>query len=117
MAYGANEARQAIVLKLQREIQAEETLADQLSCNLARYTEETHFGGPVPLGVSTLLGNMTLPFAIVTDDSPLFPRVASTCTRTDMVKHEVEIETLGECVDEIDKLAELIGKHEADQHW
>ncbi|GJX90413.1 hypothetical protein Tco_0343739 [Tanacetum coccineum] len=33
-----------------------------------------------------------------------------------MVKHEVEIETLGECVDEIDKLAELIGKHEADQH-
>ncbi|GJZ82655.1 hypothetical protein Tco_0647828 [Tanacetum coccineum] len=41
MAYGANEARQAIVLKLQREIQAEETLADQLSCNLARYTEET----------------------------------------------------------------------------
>ncbi|GJU55580.1 hypothetical protein Tco_1229294 [Tanacetum coccineum] len=40
MAYGANEARQAIVLKLQREIQAEETLADQLLCNLARYTEE-----------------------------------------------------------------------------
>ncbi|GKD42673.1 hypothetical protein Tco_1267318, partial [Tanacetum coccineum] len=37
--------------------------------------------------------------------------------KTDMVKHEVEIETLGECVDEIDKLAELIGKHEADQHW
>ncbi|GJV53838.1 hypothetical protein Tco_1449579 [Tanacetum coccineum] len=31
---------------------------------------------------------------------------------TDMVKHDVEIETLGECVDEIDKLAELIGKHE-----
>ncbi|GJU02541.1 hypothetical protein Tco_1112879 [Tanacetum coccineum] len=26
-----------------------------------------------------------------------------------MVKREVEIETLGECVDEIDKLAELIG--------
>ncbi|GJR48828.1 hypothetical protein Tco_1316931 [Tanacetum coccineum] len=41
MAYGANEARQAIVLKLQREIQAEKTLAYQLSCNLARYTEET----------------------------------------------------------------------------
>ncbi|GJR76479.1 hypothetical protein Tco_0088844 [Tanacetum coccineum] len=40
MAYGANEARQAIVLKLQREIQAEETLADQLLCNLTRYTEE-----------------------------------------------------------------------------
>ncbi|GJQ99196.1 hypothetical protein Tco_0522181 [Tanacetum coccineum] len=36
---------------------------------------------------------------------------------SDMVKYEVEIETLGECVDEIDKLAELIGKHEADQHW
>ncbi|GJW38552.1 retrovirus-related pol polyprotein from transposon TNT 1-94 [Tanacetum coccineum] len=34
-----------------------------------------------------------------------------------MVKHEVEIETVGECVDEIDKLAKLIGKHEADQHW
>ncbi|GKF69759.1 hypothetical protein Tco_0202816, partial [Tanacetum coccineum] len=32
----------------------------------------------------------------------------------DMVKREVEIETLGECVDEID---ELIGKHKADQHW
>ncbi|GJX76512.1 transposase, MuDR, MULE transposase domain protein [Tanacetum coccineum] len=40
MAYGANKARQAIVLKLQREIQAEETLADQLLCNLTRYTEE-----------------------------------------------------------------------------
>ncbi|GJS79121.1 reverse transcriptase domain-containing protein [Tanacetum coccineum] len=64
---------------------------------------------------------------------------------TDMVKREVEIETVGECVDEIDKLAELIGEmqleqedrgcvhasnelhlhvvhvvageHEADQHW
>ncbi|GJY67331.1 hypothetical protein Tco_0469569 [Tanacetum coccineum] len=34
-----------------------------------------------------------------------------------MVKREVEIETVGECVDEIDKLAELIGKHESDQHW
>ncbi|GKF98176.1 hypothetical protein Tco_0296959, partial [Tanacetum coccineum] len=33
-----------------------------------------------------------------------------------MVKHDVEIENLGECVDKIDKLAELIGKHEADQH-
>ncbi|GJU81225.1 hypothetical protein Tco_1283590 [Tanacetum coccineum] len=41
MAYGANEACQAIVLKLQREIQADEKLADQLSCNLARYTKET----------------------------------------------------------------------------
>ncbi|GJS44378.1 transposase, MuDR, MULE transposase domain protein [Tanacetum coccineum] len=40
MAYGANEARQTIVLKLQREIQAEETIADQLLCNLTRYTEE-----------------------------------------------------------------------------
>ncbi|GJZ99099.1 hypothetical protein Tco_0671650 [Tanacetum coccineum] len=29
----------------------------------------------------------------------------------------VEIETVGKCVDEIDKLAELIRKHEADQHW
>ncbi|GJX32795.1 hypothetical protein Tco_0242650 [Tanacetum coccineum] len=37
--------------------------------------------------------------------------------KIDMVKREVEIETVGECVDEIDKLAELIGKHEADQHW
>ncbi|GKG01096.1 hypothetical protein Tco_0305801, partial [Tanacetum coccineum] len=35
----------------------------------------------------------------------------------DMAKRKVEIETLGECIDEIDKLAELIGKHEADQHW
>ncbi|GJR58928.1 hypothetical protein Tco_1501090 [Tanacetum coccineum] len=40
MAYGETEARQAIVLKLQREIQAEETLAHQLLCNLTRYTEE-----------------------------------------------------------------------------
>ncbi|GKD98458.1 hypothetical protein Tco_1382355, partial [Tanacetum coccineum] len=29
---------------------------------------------------STLLGNMTLPLAIVTNDSPLFPCVASTCS-------------------------------------
>nr|GEW96179.1 hypothetical protein [Tanacetum cinerariifolium] len=42
MAYGENEARQAIVLKLQREIQAEETLAHQLLCNLTGYTEEMH---------------------------------------------------------------------------
>ncbi|GJV93855.1 hypothetical protein Tco_1541668 [Tanacetum coccineum] len=40
-SFGANEARQTIVLKLQREIRAEETLADQLSWNLARYTKET----------------------------------------------------------------------------
>ncbi|GKG32775.1 hypothetical protein Tco_0430285, partial [Tanacetum coccineum] len=33
-----------------------------------------------------------------------------------MVKRDVEIETVDECVDEIDTLAELIGKHEADQH-
>ncbi|GJZ95596.1 hypothetical protein Tco_0667930 [Tanacetum coccineum] len=34
------------------------------------------------------------------------------------VKREVEIEdTLGERVDEIDKLAELIERIEADQHW
>ncbi|GJW81758.1 hypothetical protein Tco_0145733 [Tanacetum coccineum] len=26
-------------------------------------------------------------------------------------------QTVAKCVDEIDKLAELIGKHEADQHW
>ncbi|GJT53143.1 hypothetical protein Tco_0988197 [Tanacetum coccineum] len=32
-----------------------------------------------------------------------------------MVKHEVEIETLGECVDEIDKLAELIGEMQLKQ--
>ncbi|GJR78037.1 hypothetical protein Tco_0148822 [Tanacetum coccineum] len=36
MAYGENEARQAIVLKLQREIQAEETLA-QRKCISVRY--------------------------------------------------------------------------------
>ncbi|GJX92113.1 transposase, MuDR, MULE transposase domain protein [Tanacetum coccineum] len=40
MAYGENKARQAIVLKQQREIQAEETLADELLCNLTCYTEE-----------------------------------------------------------------------------
>ncbi|GJW03897.1 hypothetical protein Tco_1562753 [Tanacetum coccineum] len=33
-----------------------------------------------------------------------------------MVKREVEIETLGECVDEIDKLAELNGNMKSDQH-
>ncbi|GJS48136.1 hypothetical protein Tco_0598257 [Tanacetum coccineum] len=69
---------------------------------------------------------------------------SGTTVKTDMVKHEVEIQTLGECVDEIDKLSKLIdemqlkqedqscvhasnelslhvfhvvaGKHEADQH-
>ncbi|GJU65880.1 DnaJ protein homolog 2-like protein [Tanacetum coccineum] len=35
---------------------------------------------------------------------------------TDMVKHDVDVESLDECVDEIDKLAELISKHEADHH-
>ncbi|GJV47066.1 hypothetical protein Tco_1437278 [Tanacetum coccineum] len=40
MAYLANEARHSIVSKLQREIQAEETLAHQLLCNLTRYSEE-----------------------------------------------------------------------------
>ncbi|GJR80200.1 hypothetical protein Tco_0079776 [Tanacetum coccineum] len=37
------------------------------------------------------------------------------CVRTDMVKREVEIETVGECVDEIDKLAELIGEMQLKQ--
>ncbi|GKE26995.1 hypothetical protein Tco_1442379 [Tanacetum coccineum] len=65
--------------------------------------------------------------------------------KTDMVKHDVEVESLGKCVDEIDKRTELIsemqlkqedrscvhasnevhlhaflvvaGKHKADQHW
>ncbi|GKB27518.1 hypothetical protein Tco_0866919 [Tanacetum coccineum] len=32
-------------------------------------------------------------------------------------KNDVEVESSGECVDEIDKLTEVIGKHEADQHW
>ncbi|GJW68004.1 hypothetical protein Tco_0122428 [Tanacetum coccineum] len=36
--------------------------------------------------------------------------------KTDMVKHDVEVESLGKCVDEIDKPTELTGKHEADQH-
>ncbi|GJY17165.1 hypothetical protein Tco_1324725 [Tanacetum coccineum] len=40
MADWANEARQTIVSKLQREIRAEETLANQLLCNLNRYSEE-----------------------------------------------------------------------------
>ncbi|GJZ87754.1 hypothetical protein Tco_0659364 [Tanacetum coccineum] len=35
--------------------------------------------------------------------------------KTDMVKHDVEVESSGECVDEIDKLTKVIGKHEADQ--
>ncbi|GKA02543.1 hypothetical protein Tco_0675208 [Tanacetum coccineum] len=35
--------------------------------------------------------------------------------KTDMVKREVEIETVGECVDEIDKLAELIGEMQLKQ--
>ncbi|GJZ39414.1 hypothetical protein Tco_0585977 [Tanacetum coccineum] len=34
---------------------------------------------------------------------------------TDMVKRDVEIETVGECVDEIDKLAELIGEMQLKQ--
>ncbi|GJT12807.1 hypothetical protein Tco_0859849 [Tanacetum coccineum] len=36
--------------------------------------------------------------------------------KTDTVKHDVEVESLGKCVDEIDKPTELTGKHEADQH-
>ncbi|GJS74620.1 hypothetical protein Tco_0707461 [Tanacetum coccineum] len=40
--------------------------------------------------------------------------------KTDMVKHDVEVESLDECVDEIDKLAELIGEmqlKQEDQKW
>ncbi|GKF81037.1 hypothetical protein Tco_0239639, partial [Tanacetum coccineum] len=35
-----NEARKTIVLKLQRELEAEATLAHQLLCNLTHYSEE-----------------------------------------------------------------------------
>ncbi|GJS11060.1 hypothetical protein Tco_0367856 [Tanacetum coccineum] len=54
MAYGENEARQAIVLKLQMEIQPEETLAHQLLCNLTRYTEEMHIRSLQITGLQTL---------------------------------------------------------------
>ncbi|GJU47616.1 hypothetical protein Tco_1204882, partial [Tanacetum coccineum] len=40
MAYSANEARKTIVSKLQRELEAEATLANQLLCNLTRYFEQ-----------------------------------------------------------------------------
>ncbi|GJR79972.1 hypothetical protein Tco_0150757 [Tanacetum coccineum] len=40
MAYSANKARKTIVLKLQRELEAEATLANQLLCNLTRYFEQ-----------------------------------------------------------------------------
>ncbi|GJV75502.1 hypothetical protein Tco_1507086 [Tanacetum coccineum] len=39
-SFGAKEARNSIVLKLQRELEAERTLAHQLLCNLTRYSEE-----------------------------------------------------------------------------
>ncbi|GKC17771.1 hypothetical protein Tco_1014553 [Tanacetum coccineum] len=32
--------------------------------------------------------------------------------KTDMVKHDVEVESLGKCVDEIDKPTELTGNHD-----
>ncbi|GJW78337.1 hypothetical protein Tco_0140019 [Tanacetum coccineum] len=41
--------------------------------------------------------------------------VVGECGLTDMVKHDVEIETLGESIDEIDKLAELIGEMQLKQ--
>ncbi|GJU91183.1 hypothetical protein Tco_1303606 [Tanacetum coccineum] len=40
MAYSKNEARKTIVSKLQRELEAEATLSDQLLCNLTRYFEQ-----------------------------------------------------------------------------
>nr|GEV22109.1 hypothetical protein [Tanacetum cinerariifolium] len=40
MAYYANEARRTIVSKLQRELEAEATLANQLLCNLTHYFEQ-----------------------------------------------------------------------------
>ncbi|GKE03320.1 hypothetical protein Tco_1395338 [Tanacetum coccineum] len=40
MDYLAKEVHNSIVLKLQRELEAERTLAHQLLCNLTRYSEE-----------------------------------------------------------------------------
>ncbi|GKE04763.1 hypothetical protein Tco_1396781, partial [Tanacetum coccineum] len=40
MASSANEARKTIVSKLQRELEAEATFANQLLCNLTRYREQ-----------------------------------------------------------------------------
>ncbi|GJR86218.1 hypothetical protein Tco_0210229 [Tanacetum coccineum] len=40
MAYSENKARKTIVSKLQRELEAEATLANQLLCNLTRYYEQ-----------------------------------------------------------------------------
>ncbi|GKB16191.1 hypothetical protein Tco_0850114 [Tanacetum coccineum] len=39
-SFGAKEARNSIVLKLQRELEAERTLAHQLLCDLTHYSEE-----------------------------------------------------------------------------
>ncbi|GKE50637.1 hypothetical protein Tco_1481895 [Tanacetum coccineum] len=39
-SFGAKEAHNSIVLKLQRELEAERTLAHQLLCNLTHYSEE-----------------------------------------------------------------------------
>ncbi|GKG45038.1 hypothetical protein Tco_0495116, partial [Tanacetum coccineum] len=35
--------------------------------------------------------------------------------KMDMVKHDVEVESLGECADEIDKLTEVIGEMQLKQ--
>ncbi|GJU67365.1 hypothetical protein Tco_1253624 [Tanacetum coccineum] len=40
MASSTNEARKTIVSKLQRELEAEATLANQLLCNLTRYRQQ-----------------------------------------------------------------------------
>ncbi|GJS02884.1 hypothetical protein Tco_0319392 [Tanacetum coccineum] len=42
MASSSNEARKTIVSKLQRELEAEATFANQLLCNLTRYREQMH---------------------------------------------------------------------------
>ncbi|GKE95977.1 hypothetical protein Tco_1580832, partial [Tanacetum coccineum] len=69
---------------------------------------------------SGLFGHMSFPFAVVTNNSPLFPRIDSTYSwsvgpsstqtdkvihtvETDMVKLVVHIESFGKSSDEIDK--------------
>ncbi|GJV06113.1 hypothetical protein Tco_1343769 [Tanacetum coccineum] len=45
MAYSTNEARKTIVCKLQRELEAEATLANPLLCNLTRYEQQMRTRG------------------------------------------------------------------------
>ncbi|GJX08918.1 hypothetical protein Tco_0198777 [Tanacetum coccineum] len=92
-----------------------------ISCNPVQHSEQRHIHTRIiltkalPEGsfkVSCQLGHWFLIRVVIYEvkcESGTYINVVVNGGLTDMVKHEVEIKTLGECVDEIDKLAELIG--------